>query len=119
MYAKVPNRPNGNTFVVCNNVCRSSPGCRKHVAVHNSVSNHADSINRIKDAVFMSHICLIHMKSYTSPNSHLRSDGCRKETEDVTNDAMGEEGGSLLSKIWQSPFICLRVCFYLCVSECT
>lgn len=115
MYATVTNRPTGNTFVVCNNVCRSSPGCRKHVAVHNSVSNHADSINRIKDTEFTSHICLIPMKSYTGPKSHLRSHGCRKETEDVTNDVMGEEGGSLLSKIWQSPFISFCVCVFICV----
>ena len=52
--------------------------------VHKKPIKNPDQISSVKVTEFICHLCLIPMKSNTSPKSNLRGHGCHSETKAIT-----------------------------------
>ena len=66
------------TCAICNKVCKSIYGLKKHMSIHNDIHLQPDSINPVKTA-FVCHLCYRSCKSAAGLRSHLRAHGWEKD----------------------------------------
>ena len=81
--AVLPPRPQDTTCVVCDKVCKTVPGLKKHMIVHKNVIPQTDPINPVTTLSFLCHICHKPCRSNAGLKSHLRKHGRQNETNTV------------------------------------
>ena len=78
----LPPKPDSTTCVVCNKVCKTAPGLKRHMVVHKDVIPQHSTINPVKTVTFICHICMKACKSAAGLSSHIRAHGRKKVVED-------------------------------------
>ena len=78
----IPPQPDSTTCAVCNKVCKTIPGLKRHMAVHKDTIKHPDSINPVKTLSYVCHVCHRPCKSASGLQSHLRAHGRSKDSNE-------------------------------------